>query len=50
MSDINDLNKKLFELACAIHGLEYGDHRALPTYEMIKQFLKDYAEEVLEQL
>jgi hypothetical protein len=41
MSNINDLNDKILTLACAVHGLEKGDTRALTTYEMIKKFLQD---------
>jgi len=41
MSNTNSLNDKIFTLACAVHGLEKGDTRALATYEMIKQFLVD---------
>lgn len=49
-SNIDDLNKKLLDLACAVHGLDPGDTRALQTYEMIKAWLKENAAEVLEQL
>lgn len=38
---MDDINEKIFKLACEIHGLEYGDLKALPTYEMIKKFLID---------
>lgn len=36
---INEINEDIFELSCKIHGLEMGDLKALPTYEMIKEFL-----------
>ena len=41
MSNVENLNDKIFTLACKLHGLEKGDTRALASYEMIKQFLID---------
>lgn len=39
MSNTDNVNEKIFRLACELHGLEYGDLRALGSYEIIKQFL-----------
>lgn len=38
---LDEINGKIFTLACEVHGLEKGDLKALPTYEMIKEFLID---------
>jgi hypothetical protein len=39
--NVNDINQEVFKLACEVHGLEEGDTRALGTYEMIMNFLRD---------
>ncbi len=46
---MSELNEKIFDLACELHGLEHGDKRALSSYEQIKQFLieNDLVEEKL---
>ena len=41
MSNIEDINQEVFNLACELHGLEKGDTRALKRYEMLMKFLRD---------